>query len=320
MNCDDASNWLPVKEMDIGIGTRKALACIVSESDKKKICYSFRSALIKTVSYMQTRLPLSNLVLRDLQCLHPLARKTDEGKTAFQRLCTHLQKVTKTDAFCDTVQAEWLLYMCETDSTIDQWYDNHQDAASDICRYWNYIAQLSDCTGDRKYKNLSIVVKSALTLSHGNAAPERGFSVNNSLLSKERLALGEETIRSERIVKEAIRLYGSVTNIPISKQLIAISRKSYMEYAAKLERERNERRLMEEEKQKQEFVNKEKKRLADKKESICKVINEQEEKESEQMVEQNIAQQLISEASTKLSESLKKNDLSGAKVRQLCYS
>lgn len=153
----------------------------------------------------------------------------------------HLHKVTKTDEFCDKVQAEWLSYMCETDNTIEQWSTNHREC-SNICGYWNYVTHLSDhATGDKKYVNLGIIVKSALSLSHGNAAPERGFSVNNSLLSKERLSLGEQTICAERIVKEAVRLFGSVTDIPMTKELVASSRRAHAEYALQQEKAKVEK-------------------------------------------------------------------------------
>jgi hypothetical protein len=159
-----------------------------------------------------------------------------------------------------------------------------------------------------------------LSLSHGNAAPERGFSVNNSLLSKKRLALGEQAICAERIVKEAVRLFGSVTNIPITKEMIASSRRAYAEYALQLEKENNEKRLKDEEQRKQELISKERIIVSVKKEALCKLINEQEKRESEQKLEQETAKQLISEASTKLSVSLKNNDLSGAKVAQVMLS
>ena len=63
-----------------------------------------------------------------------------------------------------------------------------------------------------------MIVKAALTLSHGNAAPERGFSVSNSFLStNERLSLGEDTLCAERLVKEAVRVFGSVLRVSIIK-------------------------------------------------------------------------------------------------------
>ena len=75
--------------MDVGIGTNKAFTNVAKEDERNKIRYSFRTVLLKTVSYMQT-----------------FARKTAEVKQAVKRLCSQLNKVTNTNAFCDTVQAE----------------------------------------------------------------------------------------------------------------------------------------------------------------------------------------------------------------------
>ena len=54
---------------------------------------------------------------------------------------------------------------------------------------------------------------------------------------QERLALGEETICATRVVKEAVRLFGSVTGVPVTKSLIACSRKAHADYVLHLEKE-----------------------------------------------------------------------------------
>ena len=99
-----------------------------------------------------------------------------------------------------------------------------------ICEYWNTVAQVTDGMGGKKYQNLAYVAKAALTLSHSNAIPERGFSMNNALLGKDRLSLGEKSIAAERIVKDSIRVFGSVTAVPINKDIIEAARKAGSEY------------------------------------------------------------------------------------------
>jgi hypothetical protein len=88
------------------------------------------------------------------------------------------------------------------------------------CEYWQHVSVITDTTGEKKYTNLSFIAKAALSLSHGNASPERGFSVNNSLLTDERGSLAERSIIAQRVVKEAIRLYGSVPQIPMTKEVV----------------------------------------------------------------------------------------------------
>lgn len=184
--------------------------------------------------YLKDHLPLRNAVLRDLQCLHPLARKADAGRSCIGRLCSHLQKMTKTDEYCDHVCSEWLLY--STDSALDSQSDP-SNACQDICAYWQHVSTMVDAAGDKKYKHLGYVAKAALTLSHGNATPERGFSVNNALVTQEKGSLAERSIIALRVVKEAIQLFGSCTNVPMTRDLLQSVKRAYAEYALYLENE-----------------------------------------------------------------------------------
>jgi len=124
--------------------------------------------------------PVNNAVLRDLQCLHPQVRKAKGGRAAIGRLCQHMKKVTKSDQFRDTVCTEWIVYATDTalDSAVYQLPNN-------ICTYWLHVSNMVDTVGEKKYKNLIYIAKAALTLSHSNASPERGFLVNNALVTKE---------------------------------------------------------------------------------------------------------------------------------------
>ena len=102
-----------------------------------------------------------------------------------------MKKVTKTDEFCDRVNAEWMVYM--SDNSVDT-LDEDFDTSGDICAYWQKVSEVPNGSGGKKYANLSDVAKTALTLSHGNAIPESGFSINNAMLGKEKLSLAEKTI------------------------------------------------------------------------------------------------------------------------------
>lgn len=143
--------------------------------------------------------------------------------------------MTKTDDFCDDVQSEWLLYMSETSiSEIETSFST----SSDICSYWYKVSEVSDGRGGKKFAKLTYVVRAALTMSHSNAVPERGFSINNSMLGKESLSLGEKTIVSLRLVKDAVRIFGCVTKVPITRDLIVAAKKAYSEYQLHLDQKR----------------------------------------------------------------------------------
>ena len=315
IDCDKGDNWLQSRDMEIGSGTKHALA--VLPDDKEKIVrLDMRKSLKVMGKYLKDHLPLRNAILRDLQCLHPLARKADAGRSCIGRLCNHLLKVTKTDQYCDHVCSEWLLY--STDSALDSQADT-SNACKDICAYWQHVSTMVDTAGEKKYERLGYIAKAALTLSHGNAAPERGFSVNNAVVTQEKGSLAERSIVALRVVKEAIRLFGSSTNVPMTKELLQSVKRAHAEYGVFLENERK-RQLLEENERKKKEQAEETQRIKEKaKTALLEQLREQERLEESQMQEQDTARELISEASRKLTEALQGSgkDLQAAKVAQV---
>ena len=179
IDCDKGDNWLQSRDMEIGSGTKCALA-VLSDVKKKTVRMDMRKSIKVMGKYLKDHLPLRNAILRDLQCLHPVARKANTERSCIGRLCNHLQKVTKTDEYCDHVCSEWLLY--STDSALDSQSDT-SNACQDICVYWQHVSTMVDSAGEKKYEHLGYIAKAAL-MSHGNAAAERGFSVNNALVTQ----------------------------------------------------------------------------------------------------------------------------------------
>lgn len=232
VNCEQSKNWLESGKMAIGSGTKRALKS-VQESKHKEILLAIRSCLKTTTVYLQNHLPISNAVLRDLQCLHPMARKQATGRATVGRLCQHLKKVSKTDAFVDRVDAEWLLYMASKE--VDAF---SQQITADICSYWSNVSKVTDVTGCKMFPHLSRLAKASLTISHGNAVAERGFSVNTAVLTKDRMSLNEATIQALRVVKEVIRLHGSPTTVPVTRSMINAVRHAHSQYLSHLDSEK----------------------------------------------------------------------------------
>jgi hypothetical protein len=212
-------------------------------------------------------------------------------------LCLHLNKVTRNDEFRERVQEERLLY------SSDRTTDAHQllyDATGDICICWQNVSDSSNGVGGKKYEHLTCVVKAALTFAHSNAVPERCFSINNSMLGKESLLLGEKTIVALRLVKDIIKLYGGATKVPINKDTVLAARKAHSEYAQHLEEERRLKAL-EEDRRKQEEIKAQEEKLVEKqKDVVIRQLSAEEKKLEEQNKEHEVAVELISEANKKL--------------------
>lgn len=76
------------------------------------------------------------------------------------------------------------------------------------------------------------VLKIALLLSHGNADVESGFSVNEDLLVEN---LQERSLVSQRIVYDAIKNAGGVSNVDVNKELIKSVKAASSRYKSALE-------------------------------------------------------------------------------------
>ena len=68
-----------------------------------------------------------------------------------------------------------------------------------IDHYWRFIGKMTGDNGKPKYPQLFALVKCILSLSHGNAVPERGFSVNKRLIEAHGTSIGEDTIQAYRL-------------------------------------------------------------------------------------------------------------------------
>ena len=60
--------------------------------------------------------------------------------------------------------------------------DSDSSTTIDTVKYWRDVKQIQDEDGNPKYFNLDTLALVILCLPHSNAEPERGFSVNKSLL------------------------------------------------------------------------------------------------------------------------------------------
>jgi hypothetical protein len=143
VKCDNCQNWLSLSSVEIGVGTSRAIAVVSGEDERKELRQSFRKCLKTLFVYLQTNLPLASPLLRDMSCLNPINRKSEDTRPAISRLCLMLTKVTKTDAFCHSVTSEFVTDMCDTDPVLEKWTTAHSPT-TDICEYWQYVSKMTD--------------------------------------------------------------------------------------------------------------------------------------------------------------------------------
>lgn len=86
---------------------------------------------------------------------------------------------------------------------------------------------------------MSKVVKALLSLSHGNADVERGFSTSALILTDNRASMSEKTLNSYMIVKSALKKYNNLPHtVFITKELLNLARIAHKKYDEYLEEKR----------------------------------------------------------------------------------
>jgi hypothetical protein len=125
----------------------------------------------------------------------------------------------------DQLNVEWRLY--ENETIPNEWYEQKSVGVDSqeiikyqpIDYYWKHIFAMKNSSGGTKYLILSKLVKSILSLSHGNADVERGFSENASLVTDDRSSLSNTSINGLRATKDAVKFYGSGKVHEVSKTI-----------------------------------------------------------------------------------------------------
>ena len=132
-----------------------------------------------------------------------------------------------------------------TGDVISQQFENflHSDAKgldfisfslSEECRVDVFLHQRMGGS----YPDLWTFCKNLLLLSHGQAEVERGFSTNKEV---ETCNLTEEGIIAQRLICDHVRVFGGVTKVPLTKEMISYCATARTRYRAYLEEERSKR-------------------------------------------------------------------------------
>ena len=140
------------------------------------------------------------------------------------------------------------------------------------------------------------------------------------MLGKESVALEEHTIVAKHVVKDINQLYGSISNVPITRDLLMTARDAYSEYMTFLEDQKRIETLAKQNQLEQERLTDERKNIERKKDEICQKLSVENRLVKDLAKEQETAKELINEASINLSSAVKDNNMTSAKVALMMLS
>ena len=315
---------LPSRDMEIGETTRRMLAKLPSDQQKRPLM-DMRAFLQNTTQYLLNHLPIGDTLLRDLGVLHPAAKEAEDGSRCIRRFARTLHQIVQPDEI-PSIFDEWNIYQHQ--DIPEEWYCVAKDREGDVtewCRiddYWSKVLSMKTRSGEQMFPNLVKVVKGALCLSHGNADCERSLSINKRVLGTDRTLLSEESLNGIRLIKDAVsNAGGKVEEMPFKRQLLTSVRQAHDKYRSRLEEKKKQETAKLEEKRQEEEVDRARKAtetqaLEMKKRKQKDTERSLTNKHEELQAELKTAEDLFDEANTRLAEAVKEKNLSKLPVLQ----
>ena len=153
--------------MEVGEKTHSALSKLSSDEQKIPL-QGMKQFYADTTKYLVGHLPIDNKLLRDVSFLHPHLRKSDHGAQAIRRIAVMMPTTCISEEKVSLVTDEWKVYQAgDTDSTTRR-----------VDHYWAEVFKEKSLQGEFKYSILQKLIKTLLSLAHGNADVERSLSAN----------------------------------------------------------------------------------------------------------------------------------------------
>ena len=211
----------------------------LDKEGKAILAKEFLSAMKEQLLYLQTHLPFKNKLLQCVVFADP-SRRTDPRLTDRANIVANIfrrfgesekAKIVAQLAFYKSVPADQLPEFDEVKDRVDHW--------------WRKVFQVLEEKMSEAPLELIRLVKLTLSLPHGQAGVESGFSNSKSIIEN-RESLSMENVKSQKMVQGLVRRAGGAHNVPITAAMLSKVRSSYQHYKKELEEEREKKRKAEE--------------------------------------------------------------------------
>jgi hypothetical protein len=198
----------------------------------------------------------------------------------------------------DRLKEEWKLMQTQQP-------EPEMDISDRIETYWRNFIDLKGSDGGPKYPNVSIIIKACLTLSHGNADVERGFSRSGCILTEDKTAMSLKMLNARLSVCDGMLTYDRKPHlVPVTRHLLTLAHQAHASYNAYLEKKKQEESEAKQKKAEEEAAAAARKEQEKKLEEEGKKLQSLEESlkktKSEQHAKEKLTDSLFAEVQNKL--------------------
>jgi hypothetical protein len=314
----NVADHLSDDDIVLGHDTRQALRSIPKES-RHRVIVSMRAFYMSAAVYLLPRLPLDNPLLQNLIYFQPKKSFLPESLKAICDLVQKMPHMDSKDAI--DIADEWRAYRLDADTI--SLSENAEGKRVD--HYWRDVISLQSCDGSYKYAKMGQLVKAALILPHGNADVERGFSVNNDVLTDQRTEMTPATLNALLLTKDAIKRSDPENQLPqsisVTRGLLQACKAAHTVYQCRLEKEKQEKEQAKAAKAAEEEKKEQEKRLMEiqeaEKASAMKKNKQMQKDEEEAQLILTAGQAVLAEGNRILTEALKSKNFKQVTVAHM---
>lgn len=214
-------------DIDIGESARDSLLKL-PQKEKMILLLTFKKFYIASVTHLLTKI-INLKTLKYFQCLSPEKIRNRESVRYIRNIANSLPL---NDVDLEKLMCEWRLL--QVDEEVQFTLDKEQRVDS----YWSSIFLLKTSSNTR-YPEIKKVVQATLSLAHGSADVERGFSKSDLLLTEDKAHMSERMLNAKLAVFEGLKKYNyMVHKVPIPNNLIKLAQNAHHSYQSFLENER----------------------------------------------------------------------------------
>jgi hypothetical protein len=242
----DKENHKNYTDIDMGFSYTKCISeAKPSDRQKLQIRNEGKDFLIALLKKLLTKCPCSYSLVRYLSCLNPVKMQSDKNKCVenFKKMLHLLFNNSQQDCDglinsqqdCDGLINLYSFFLEEIPRYgSDRFKDFNTNMSSVDELFHECMSQNS------KYQALLELIQLLLTMSHGQAPVERGFSINKKVEVEN---LKHESIIAHRLICDHVNKVGGIQNVDLSKELLQSCKASRHKYEIYLQQKREAEKL-----------------------------------------------------------------------------
>ena len=228
-----SENHCSHKKIDVGFGADMELKkAKVSDRDVLQFRMECKEFLMASLKKLLDKSPIVYSLVRHMSALDPrkMASRPDACRADFKKILSFLAQQRRLQMTeCDFVYQQFSHFLDSIPLIGTEKFKKFSVKEERVDELLCPLMSTSD------YDKLLQVVKILLVLSHGQAAVERGFSVNKEVEVEN---LKDKSIVAQRLVCDTVRSYGGVLNVPITNGLQMSAASARTKYDAYLDQEK----------------------------------------------------------------------------------